>query len=345
MCYNPFIYVFRKKNIMTSSEKLEKAFHDFCFAAPGEFIHRLYCEMVRLSQLASAGLSKCEQTHPFDSEAIQDELSAIIFQFEQRKESVLQRIHPPIQAIAREILDELILEARKVQISFHRRFELCDPKTDWEDEIKQWFHTCSRSYDGGQIVERILDAVSERTAQLIDRDIKVIHEYQVQSLSRLSDQKETFKGMEKRLSDAIEEPLKQLMHLRLENQRGKSLQQASEWVTNLQEVRENYFDQLLMKIDSVMRDVVDLEETNDRSSYLEIEGEIIFMENELELILSDIRGLRLLGESDKQFLSSRLEGLSDHASEIIHPFLPTSFKERICTIQNQVASVLASTQS
>ena len=106
------------------------------------------------------------------------------------------------------------------------------------------------------LINKILEIVADRTRHLIDKDIQVIHDYQTQSFAQLAQESEAFKDVEKRLTQAIEEPLKQLITLRNKRWSIILLQQASEWVANLQSQSETYFDQLLMKIDHVMKDAV-----------------------------------------------------------------------------------------
>jgi hypothetical protein len=173
--------------------------------------------------------------------------------------------------------------------------------------------------------------LTDRTQHQIDKDIQMIHDYQTQSLAHVPQETEDFSNLKNRLARAIEEPLKQLTHLRNQIQQVRehpSFQQTFEWVRKLQEQREVYVDQVLMKIDDELKGVVHLEEASDWTAFGEIEGEILFMERELHHIHTDLTHLHLIGESDKQFLLGRLEGLLDHIENLNKDFLQYPLKTK-----------------
>lgn len=257
--------------------------------------------------------------------------SAIIDQFNAQKKMILQRFDSRIMPIAQEVLDELVNDAERLKHKLDDKLEHLDQTNpeEWDADAKDWVQLYAKWNDRKSLIDKILKIVAAKTKHLIDKDIQMIFDYQTQSLAHLPQETEAFRSLEKRLIRATEEPLKQLMHLRNQAQEHTSLQQASDWVAKLQERRENYFDQLLMKIDHVMKDVVNLEETKDWSAFVEIEGEVLFMERELHHINTDLTHLHLIGESDKQFLLGRLEGLLDHADDLDKPCLPSPLQARM----------------
>jgi hypothetical protein len=257
--------------------------------------------------------------------------SAIIDQFQAQKKLILQRFDNWIMPIAQDVLDGLLQDAKHLKDKLDDKLSHLDQTTpeEWDNEAKHWALLYSKWHDRKELINRILEVVADRTAHLIDRDIQVIKDYQTQSLAHLPEESETFRNVEERLTHAIEEPLKQLMGLRIQAQEHTSLQQASEWVANLQQRRESYFDQLLMKIDHVMKDVVNLEESKDWNTALEVEGELVFMERELHHINQDLTHIHLIDECDKQFLLARLEGLLDHAEELDQRSLPSPLQARM----------------
>jgi hypothetical protein len=274
--------------------------------------------------------------------------SVIIDQFNEQKKLILQRFDSRIVPIIQDVLDELLRNAEHLKHKLDDKLEHFDqtPSNEWDEEAKHWVQLYNQWNDRNGLVDKILDVVVDRTKYLIDRDVQVVQDYQTQSLSLLPPESEVFKNVEERLAHAIEEPLKQLMNLRNQAKEQKSLQQASEWIAKLQEKREVYFNQLLMKIDHVMKDVVNIDDTKDWTAFVETEGEILFMERELHHINSDLTHLHLVDESDKQFLLARLESLLDHVEDLqtTKISLPYALQERIEALKKSISLSIARLQ-
>jgi hypothetical protein len=143
--------------------------------------------------------------------------------------------------------------------------------------------------------------------------------------------------LQKRLSQVTEEPLKQLVALRTQTHEHTSLQQAAEWAATFHEQRESYFDQLLMRIDAAVKDIVDINEKEESfTDSSEDEGEIVFMERELESILLAIDLLPGASEADIVFTECRLENLLDHLEHINTTHFPRSHRIRVNLIKEQI---------
>lgn len=305
---------------------------------PIKHLYSQICKMPELSEQSREKARAVDQALTHHLRDLKGTASEIIDQFQEQKKSMLRRFDSWIMPIAQEVLDNLIRDANHLKHQLDDKISHFDEMTpeEWDAEAKHWAHLYSRWHDRPGLVDKILKVVADRTKQLIDRDIQVIKDYQKQSLAHISKETDAFKSVEERLSHAIEEPLNQLMGLCKQVQEHKSIQQASEWVAKLQEKRETYFDQLLMKIDHVMKDVVQLEETEDWTAFVEVEGEILFMERELHHINSDLIHFHLIEEEDKQFLLARLEGLLDHVADLDKRYLPNPLQTRIQAVESGV---------
>ncbi len=305
---------------------------------PTESIKRLYIQIKKMPELT-------EQAKIIDQvligrlQELKGTASSVIKQFSDQEKIILQKFDNWIMPIAKEVLDGFIHDAEKLKKNLEEKLELIDVTTaeEWNDQAKRWAQLHDRWNDRKGLVDKILEVVASRTKHLIDKDVQVIHEYRSQSLAQLPKESEAFKNVEERLNHAIADPLKQLMSLRKPPQ---SIQQASEWVAKLQEKRESYFDQLLMKIDHIIKEVVHVEERVDWSTFLEIEGEIIFMERELHHINIDLAKIHLAEESDRQFLAARIEGLLDHVEELKAASFPSALKHRVTALKEGIAAAL-----
>lgn len=306
-----------------------------------ESIKRLYAQIRKMPELS-------EQAKVIDQvllnrlQDLKGTASTIIDQFKEQRKMILQRFDNWIMPIAKDVLDGFLQDAVQLKDKLDDKLNHIEETTpdEWNDQAKGWAQLYDRWHDRKGLINKILEVVADRTKHLIDKDIQIIHDYQSQSLAHLPKESEVFKNIEERLKHAIAEPLKQLVALRNRPLDHTSLQQASEWVANLQEKRENYFDQLLMKIDHVTKEVVQVEERVDGAAFREVEGELIFMERELEHINSDLSQLHLGDESDKQFIAARLEGLLDHAEQLDECSLPRSLKQRVLSLKKGIENSL-----
>jgi predicted amino acid-binding ACT domain protein len=307
-----------------------------------EPFNRLYSQICKMPELSDRARI-IDQVLLHSLQDLKGTASVIIDQFQLQKKIILKRFDNWIMPIAQDVLDGFLQDAEHLKAKLDDKLLLLYKTTpeEWDAEAKHWAQLYSKWNDRRGLINRILEVVADRTAQLIDKDIQVIKDYQSQSLSHLPQETETFKSVEERLAHVIEEPLKQLMNLRVKAKEHTSLQQASEWVEKLQEQRETYFDQLLMKIDHVMKDVVNLEESKDWTTAVEVEGEIIFMERELHHINEDLTHMHLIEECDKQFLLARLEGLIDHLEDLDKRSLPNPLQIRMKALKAGVLSSIS----
>lgn len=302
-------------------------------------IKSLYAQIRKMPELTTQARA-VDQVLIQHQQELKKTASTVVDQFNEQKKLILQRFDNWIMPIAKEVLDNLLSDVKQLKFNLDDKLESLDQTTpeEWKDQAKHWVQFYMQWHDRNGLIEKILEVVAERTRHLIDKDIQVIQDYQTQSLEQLPKESAAFKNIEERLSKATEEPLKRLISLRNRPQEHTSLQQASEWIARLQERREIYFDQLLMKIDHVMKDVVHIDDKRDLASFLEVEGEILFMEREFHHINEDLSHLSLGEESEKQFILARLEGLLDHVDELEkHRSLPQVLQQRVEGLKTKIS--------
>lgn len=269
--------------------------------------------------------------------------SQIIEQFNEQKRVILRRFDHSIIPIATIILDSLIKDAEHLKMMFYAKLDRLDLVTidEWQNEVLLWEALYLQWSDRKSLIVKILKNIAAHANYLIDRDIQIVKDYQTQSLKGVSKESHSLGDLEKRLAKAVEGPLKELIALRNQPKDYFSIQQVSEWMIKVHAERENYFDQLLMKIDYVMKDVVYVEDIEDWTLFLEVEGEVVFMETEFDQINEDLSQMRFMEESDRQFILGRLEGLLDHLDHLSQNLLPISLKKRIHSLKERVSYSLS----
>ena len=115
-----------------------------------------------------------------------------------------------------------------------------------------------------------------------------------------------------------------------------SLQEVSLWSLKLQETREKCFEKVLKKIDHVMKDVVYKQEREELTIFFEDEGELQFIKRELDEIDLALTNIRFLGGVDKEFLLARLEGISEHLTELEQTIIPLQGRMEIEMLKSRV---------
>jgi hypothetical protein len=265
---------------------------------------------------------------------------AYLQHFKNDKQRILARFDNLLQPLATEILDEMIKEADQLKTELEISLSSLDhtQTIDWNNQANACVRLFYRWNDPKELNKRILKLVSDKTEQLIDKDLKLIHEYQIQYLSKVDGQSSNLKNLESRLAKAIEEPLKNLVQLKTNVKQTESLQQASEWISKLDSEREGWFDQLLMKIDSSVKDLVLPDEEISSETLRELENEMHFVEHELAHIHQLLPKLDKNDEKEFYFTEVRLEGLKEHLEQFDSLTLPPLTRNRLEKLFNNITT-------
>ncbi|MBA2369337.1 MAG: hypothetical protein H0V82_09995 [Candidatus Protochlamydia sp.] len=270
----------------------------------------------------------------------------IIDHFNEEKPKILVEFDSWLIPLANEVLENLLGDALslKKQLdatvnSLHKTSEM-----NWVEHSKCWEDLYDKWNDRKELNERILRLLSDKTTILIEKDIKVIKDYQIQTLSRVVEEGEEFRNLERRLIKATAEPMKHLLEIKAVISQNTSLKQASEWIAQLQTQRESCFDQVLMKIDAIVRDVVLSDEEIQGDDLKEFKSEIHFVEVELKHIHDLIPKLHSKDEKEFYFTETRLEGLKDHLEQCTKKSLPRNLKLRLEKILHAIDLTLLRVQ-
>lgn len=262
----------------------------------------------------------------------------IVHRLKEQKEELLKHYEGWLLPAAKEVLEELSKDTENLNLNLDDALRNFDAKgeNDWIDHAKQWVQIYAKWQDHKSIDQKILKVASDKNQALIDRDIKVIHDYTNQTLSHLSEKSEEFKSLEHRLKVATEESLRELAELK-KRPVDQTPKQISDWIENLHRKRETYFDGVLMRIDSIVKDTVQTEEKYDTESFPELEGEILFMERELHHINEIIPKMNLKDEKEVNYIEIRLEGLKEHMENLDFFNVPKQIKDKVDKLYNMVA--------
>jgi hypothetical protein len=268
--------------------------------------------------------------------------AAMVAQMNEQKSHVLNRFETGLMPLAHEVINQILNDAKQLQSHLDQNLENSQTiaSSDWTEHAKVLTQLYSKWHNQAALTDKVLELVEQRTAFWIDKDCQVIEDYQKQSIAHLSQDSEEFKNLEERLAQATAEPLKQLLSLRQTKQKHESLKQASEWLANFQFQRESCFDQLLMKIDMVVQEIVQTDDFDDANTLLEVEGEILFMEREFQYLHQMRDSLSAYQIDEKETVQAGLESLLEHVEQFMLT-LPKSLQVRVAKLQQSIQADLA----
>jgi hypothetical protein len=305
-------------------------------------IERFYAQIQTFPKLISkAHVIDRTLLHHFHD--IRHSASDVIEQLKKEKQSILKKFDSWLMPLAQEVLEELLEDADELKEDLDHSLDKLDSsiKKDWIEYAKKWTQLYARWHDRKGITKKVLKLAAERNSNLIEKDIKVIKDYQDQTLSSVPKGSEEFFNLEKRLFKATSEPLRHLVELKkgFSDKDDLSIKQASEWIANLQKQRESYFDMVLVKIDSAVKEVVSQDVSYDSDLFNELEGEIKFTEQEIKQI-DEMLKVPQIDKSELAFLKERVNCLIDHLEEYDLQNIPKELENRLNAIRKWIEVTL-----
>lgn len=263
----------------------------------------------------------------------------VIDQLQLEKQTILKKFDSWLMPLAKEVLDDLLKDADALKTDLDESLEKLDSSIhkDWIEYAKKWAQLYAKWHDRKGITRKVIKLAEARTAHLIEKDIKIIKEYQEQRLSHVPKESDEFFNLERRLIKATADPLRNLVALKKppSTKEGLSIKQASDWIANFHKKRESFFDMVLVKIDAAAKDLV-ASTAIDQDLFNELQGEIKFIEHEIDQINPIIPHLQRIDKDELKFLNERVSCLIDHLEDYDLANLPKELQQRLDKIQQWI---------
>ncbi len=305
---------------------------------PGSFhvMGRFYAEIYRMPALTKQA-KMVDQVLLERIEGLREGALTLIDHFKKLRPVLLSRFDPHLLPLVQKVMDELLGDAEELkQILEQDITHLSDTSNHWENYAKSWGRWYRKWMDHNALKKKVLEKLFHHVTHLINKDIQLIQDYQAQALIHLDRESKEFKDVNRRLWEAMEEPLQELMALREVPGQSVSLEEASLWIATLSKKRELYVDCLLMKIDEVIEEEFSLEVLQSEFAVSEIDEEVDFMKRELYDIQADFARLNFDQGEEREFIKRRLEGLLDHIEQLQEKSLSKSLSKQAMTIKELV---------
>lgn len=298
-------------------------------------IEHFYKQMNLVPCLAKSEVKE-EKGASFRLQEMQDTALTIIHQFKEDQQHRIKEFDTLLLPLAKEVLEEMTEHAEELGENLKTALHHLNAGSsmDWQQQAKQWASLYAKWYDPKHFVQKVLYLASQKATRLIEKDMKVICDYQTQSLVHLSP--EEYQHVQARLKAATAEPLKALQELK-QSPTDLSLKQASEWMAHLYHEREIHFDELLKRVDQIIKEVVQPESIDfGTEDYLELENELKFTEHELIYLRNMWHDLEIKEASNKEFLNMRLNELEEHLQQFDFFYVPSELKERMEKVSQHI---------
>jgi hypothetical protein len=174
-----------------------------------------FCALLKQLPSSIAGTIEVEDLLE-QCQVIQRNALIISAHLDQKKEEIAQSFDARLLPLAKDILADIYKEKEELkrELEDHLKDKISVLSHDWESHAQEWNRLYMKLFNKKEMIHLIIKMISERTNQLIDKDLKVIKEYQLQSLAQLSSETSDFVRLQDKLSKAIESPLKSLMQLK-----------------------------------------------------------------------------------------------------------------------------------
>lgn len=271
-------------------------------------------------------------------QSIQETAITMMQYFEQQKAEMLNsKFNNWLLPLAQEVLDPLSEDAKQLKAELDQKLlsPLSMTEDSWIEHAKAWVQLYAKWHDRQALVNQVLKLATDRTNRLIDKDIQMIQDYQMQSLSQCSEPEFASQNLEQRMQKATETPLKALTNLKIQLEE-VSAGHLSDWINQVHQEREKHLEQLLNKIDGIVKESGYFEDIQDPIHLVEIEGDLAFMEAEWRYLNNCLRKINPQDQGAAVFILDRLNELEEHISQFDHLHLPPILHQQMETLRQHI---------
>jgi hypothetical protein len=302
------------------------------------FITTFFTQIESISHLADNVFSN-DQTMKYQE--IRQNVALFMEQIAEEKEKLLKECGGWLLPAVNEVIQELSDDAEQLQSRLDHALNHAEEisQQDWKADANSWLQLYAKWHDHQELVQKVMTVASMRMHDLIDKDVRMIEDYQTQNLSQLESEGE-LQDLETRLNMAIREPLKELKGLVKQqgNAASPSVKQATDWIATLQEKREEYSNRILMKIDSIMKEM-HLEDAHFMENHSELETEIAFMEYEFKHLEGSLS--HSCDDQEIQNIHQHLNDLKEHLDLLTTSRLPKELKDKLQRLNARAKAIFA----
>lgn len=267
----------------------------------------------------------------------------ILHQFEKQKERILRKLGSGVLLPgAKEIVDDLSRFTDELKENLERNLKESElaGEVNWRDHAKLWAQLYAKWHDQKALEEEIIQFLSQRSSEMIAKDIQVIDEYQNRTLEDLNVEEQQLDTLKERMKKVIEDPLK-AMHKLKDSPCDMSLEKIGEWISRIQEQREEHFDSLLMRIEGVVGEV---QQFSDFIADPALEAELQYNIASLEMEYKDLESLLSSGNLEKKEkveIKAHLDSLLMDGRELLDQLCSSKLRNSLEQIIQKIASAIS----
>lgn len=283
-------------------------------------IYLFTSQMKELKQLSDSGnmtIPQCKKR----ADEIKMTALQVLQKIEEQKEDILKKMgRGVLLPAAKGIVDEMSKLTDELRYALEKNLKELEltSEVNWREQATLWAQLYAKWHDHQAIEEDIIQYIAHRISQMIAKDLQIIDDYQNRSLETIQTTGMEFDDLKKRLQSAINAPMQAMYRLK-DPPTDISLEKIGEWVSTIQEQREELFDSVLQRIEkitAIARPLTALEIAADPISHAEMRHEVISLQKEFNDILIRLEHPENLDKAERCSLLSYLASLIEHAEEL-----------------------------
>ncbi len=240
------------------------------------------------------------------------------------KAELSKKINPDLYAYVEAVMDPMLNDLKRIHDSVNNDnhqtapYNIVQKYTQWIDRARLWVQLYAKAKDSQDIAKAVVKYAINQIISLIERDIKVINEYEEQRLSNLKIVPEGKLVLKQSIENALENTLASLQSLKKAPE-SLIIEKVDIWKKECDAKRMHYFNEALHAIDQIVDEFVPLaspETHYDEHGILEVANQIINLEEELLAIQQQLENANTGSIKQKTALQLRLSALKDRLDSL-----------------------------
>lgn len=209
---------------------------------------------------------------------------------------------------------------------------------DWIVKAKLWVALCGRAHDRLGMIQAVVIHTKQVSDDIIDRDLKTLNDYKFYEVQNIGLNFQEIEAASKQIDQAIAPHIAALMDLKNNSPQDIKLEDLVAWRANVDEARNRHYEDALHCIDSIIQSIAPNPVKDEELDHLkEIFEKLAYLEEELPIFLGHLGKMSSKDEAAKQMLEGQLIFLEEEVHKLNRDLrLTPELGDRVSTIMNEL---------
>lgn len=263
------------------------------------------------------------------------------------REDLKKEVDEDLYSFVEAVMNPMIRDIARVQKivkkegAIHTQIEAFHKYHEWIDKAKLWVQVCSSAKNKQAISQAVIQHTLSDFVNLVDKDLKLIEDYQEHLLDDLTLSSVEKKQLKETIQKAIKFHLQSLLKLKLEPEH-VNLDNLGSWKEEVDKQRNHHFDTILQIIDtkvSLLNPLKTPKEEHD--ALVGIFEQVSYLEMEIPMLVEKLKDISI-DPFDSQITLQQLISLEQEVQDLYHNItIPTSLIERLQLLNDLLKQTLS----